>query len=175
MPEHLEGVFVIFGDIDPDAVQFQVGEGFVEQGDQSRGAVMVMPQVFAANEDKELGLFEGPFDQQLAFADVGFIGGVDGVDAALVLIECMVPFGCVGVLDGFGGISDVEGVAVGVVVAIPEGTDFGVAQPVTDAGDVFAGNVVGEANLGEHMPASSSCDGNWRRVCRDRDDVPASG
>ena len=84
---------------------------------------------------------------------MGFAGGVDGIDAALVLVENLLPVGVAGGADLLGRVADVLGGAA-VVVAVPHSADFGVAEPAVDAGDIVAGNFGSKANLGEHTPAS---------------------
>ena len=63
--EHPEGMVVVLGNVDPHAVETQPIKGFIEEHQEGRGTVVVVPQVLAADEDEELGFFEGPFDNQL--------------------------------------------------------------------------------------------------------------
>ena len=102
---------------------------------------MVVPEILAPDQDEELGLFQRPFDQQLTLADMGLIGGVDGVDAPFILVECLMPSVVVGILDGFGRVTDVQSVAVGIVGSVPQRADLRIAQPIADTGHIFAGNV----------------------------------
>ena len=136
MPEHPQRMLVVLWHIHPHPGRIKGSESPVHALRERHCPIMMVPKVFAANDEEKMGLQQRLLYDQLAFSNVLAFAGVDREYLSVFIFEDPLPF----LTGGFDGlvwrIPDVKGLAV-LVQAIPERIDFDIIQPLDHPMDIL--------------------------------------